>query len=889
MPRLVLIAAPAGFGKTTLLSQWLAPEVENADEQPVRVAWVSLDSGDSDVRQFLTDLIASVSRCADGVGEDALVLLDSARTLLTEDILASLLNDLDGVDGRTVLALDDYHLADSPAVHEAVTFLLDHLPPRITVAITTRADPPLPVARLRSRGELVEVRAADLRFTQDEADVFLNKVMDLDLDPARVAALEARTEGWAAGLQLAALSARAHANAGTPDALDDFVDAFSGSHRFVLDYLVEEVLANQTEEMRRFLIATSVLDQMTGELCDLLTGRKDGGQSLEALDRGNVFVVTLDERRQWYRYHHLFADALRARLMSEAPGRVGGLHAAASRWYSGHGMLADAFTHARASGDAERTADLVELGLSDLRKRRQDQTLLDRLAVLPEEIVRVRPLLATGVAWSRLVQGELAGCEEWLDSAEAGLATGVAPIAWSTGGPSSDLRQGRDYELRMLPTTIAVYRASVAQARGDIDGTIAHARRAQALADPRDHLARGAAAGFLGLAAWAAGDLLTAVDTFGDAVKQLHAAGSVADELGASVVLASMSLALGRPDEARLIYEQSLRTAERHSGSALSVTGDLHVGLADVLREEGEVEAAAQHLNEARELGDVASLPENRYRWYAAMAGLLTVEGDLDGADQMFDKAEQLYLPGFFPDVRPIAAARARVWIAQGRLEEARGWAEQHRAKGADPGGYLDEYNQLTLARLLIAEHRTVSRGGSGFVDQALFLLNQLVAPVRDARTSSLVEAGIVRALAHSAAGNLDDALVDIRTAITQGVPAGYRRLFLDEGAPMTDLLHALLASSDRGSEADLARRLLAASTLRPGAAAASSVHHDALSERELDVLRLLATDLAGPEIARQLFISVNTLRTHTKRIFTKLGVNTRRAAVSRARELELL
>lgn len=889
VPRLVLIAAPAGFGKTTLLSQWLASDVQSAGELPLRVAWVSLDSGDSDVRQFLTNLVASVRRCAEGVGEDASVMLDNARNPLTEDILASLINDLDEVEGRTVLALDDYHLADSPAVHEAVTFVLDHLPPRITVALTTRADPPLPVARLRSRGELVEIRAADLRFTQDEADLFLNKVMDLDLEPARVAALEARTEGWAAGLQLAALSARAHAD--TPNALGDFVDGFSGSHRFVLDYLVEEVLTNQSEEMRQFLTATSVLDQMTAGLCDALTGRSSGAQALETLDRGNVFVISLDEQRQWYRYHHLFADALRARLMSEAPGRVGELHTAASRWYSEHGMLADSFTHAVASGDAERTADLVELGLSDLRKHRQDQTILDRLAVIPEKIARARPLLATGVAWSRLIQGELDGCEQWLDSAELGLATGVPPIVWSTGGPPSDLRQERDYEVRMLPATIAVYRASIAQARGDIGGTIAHARRAQSLADPRDHLALGAAAGFLGLAAWAAGDLVTAVDTFGEAVKQLRAAGSVADELGASVVLASMSMALGRPNEARLIYEQSLTTAEGHFGSALSITGDLHVGLADVLREGGEVEAAAQHLNRARELGDAASLPENRYRWHSTMAELLIAEGDLDGADQAFDDAARLYLPGFFPDVRPIAAAQARVWIAQGRLEKARGWAEQQRANGmTNADSYLDEFNQLTRARLLIAEHRSASDAGSGFVDQALALLNQLIEPVRAARSNSLVEARIVRALAHWASGNVDGALVDIRTAITEGVPAGYRRLFLDEGAPMTELLRALIATSGRESEVDLALRLLAASAPRPRAsgAATSPVGPDALSERELEVLKLLATDLTGPEIARELFISVNTLRTHTKRIFTKLGVNTRRAAVSQARELEL-
>lgn len=891
VPRLVLIAAPAGFGKTTLLNQWLALETKIADDQPVSVAWVSLDSGDSDVRRFLMDLIESVGRVADGVGADALALLGSTRDLLIEDILASLLNDLDEVDGRTVLALDDYHLADSSEVHQAVTFLLDNLPPRLTIAITTRADPPLPLARLRTRGQLLEVRAADLRFTQDEAESFFNEVMDLDLGPARVAALEARTEGWAAGLQLAALSARAHTKTGVPGAVDEFVDAFSGSHRFVLDYLVEEVLGSQTQEMREFLISTSVLHQMTGDLCDALTGSTGGTESLEALDKGNVFIVPLDDRRQWYRYHHLFADALRARAMSQSPERVAEHHRAASRWYAEQGMLADAFTHASASGDAERTADIFELGLPDLRKRRQDQTLLDWLAVLPEEVVRVRPLLATAFAWSRLVQGDLDGVGEWLDLAESGLSADAAPIAWLTIGRLADVAQERDNTLRMLPATVAVYRASLAQARGQTEDSIAHAQRAQALADPRDHFARGAAAGFLGLAAWARGDLLTAVETFGEAVQQLHAADNVSDELGASVVLASMSLALGRPDEARQIYEQSLKTADQHPGPALSITGDLHVGLADVLREEACLEAAAQHLKEARELGDIASLPENRYRWYAAMAGLLIAEGDLNGADQMLHEAEQRYIPGFFPDVRPIPAAQARVWISQGRFGEARRWAEQHRANDIDQGSYLDEFNQLTLARLLVAEHRTASDSLADHIDRALAILNRIIESVGPARTSSLVEATIVRAMAHHAAANLDDALADIRAAITVGVPVGYRRLFLDEGEPMTDLLRAVLSSATGEAVAEFASLLLAAAEPQRASSivVAASPGGDALSDRELDVLRMLATELTGPQIARQLFISVNTLRTHTKRIFTKLDVNTRRAAIARAQHLDLL
>ena len=301
MPRLVLVSAPAGFGKTTLIAQWLAPAGQVPTGEAPRVAWLSLDAEDSELRRFVTHLVAAIQTSSPQVGAEALALLESERALPTEAVLVSLINDLDELAGPTVLALDDYHVIDAPDIHESVTFLLDYLPPQVTIAITTRADPPLPLARLRGRGELLELRAADLRFTADEADAFLNHVMGLNLDPAHVAALEHRTEGWAAGLQLAALSARGHTGAG--DSVAGFVDAFTGSHRFVLDYLVEEVLNSQPDDVRGFLLDTSLLQQLTGPLCDALTGRDDGRQRLEILERGNLFVIPLDDQRQWYRYH----------------------------------------------------------------------------------------------------------------------------------------------------------------------------------------------------------------------------------------------------------------------------------------------------------------------------------------------------------------------------------------------------------------------------------------------------------------------------------------------------------------------------------------------------------------------------------------------------------
>src|SRR4051794_38408174 len=342
-PRLILVAAPAGFGKTTLLAQWLAAD----GGARRRVAWLALDSADADLRLFLTHLVAAIQTVEPDAGAGVLAVLEAGGGTAADAVLVSLVNDLDAVVGPIVLALDDYHVIDGAAVHEAVVFLLDNLPPQVTLAMTTRADPPLPLARLRARGELVEVRAADLRFTADEAEAFLNEVMELQLDPALVAALEARTEGWPAGLQLAALSARTHSGAadGSGD-VAGFIHAFSGSHRFMLDYLVEEVLDRQPDEVRAFLLDTSVLDQMAGGLCDALTGRSDGQAMLETLERENLFVVALDDERRWYRYHHLFADALRARLAARDADRVAALHAAASRWLAANGQLGDAVRHA---------------------------------------------------------------------------------------------------------------------------------------------------------------------------------------------------------------------------------------------------------------------------------------------------------------------------------------------------------------------------------------------------------------------------------------------------------------------------------------------------------------------------------------------------------------
>ncbi|HEX6025127.1 MAG TPA: AAA family ATPase, partial [Solirubrobacter sp.] len=604
--RLTLISAPAGFGKTTLVGEWIDQLARRRPE--TRVAWLSLDDGDNDLARFEAHLVAAL-----GVTEP------NEQPVPIETTLTALVNALAAAAVPTVLVLDDYHVIEAAAVHDGVAFLLDHLPSELRLVICSRSDPPLPLARLRTRAALIELRAVDLRFRPEEADEFLNRVMGLGLSAGDVRALEDRTEGWVAGLQLAALSLRDRDDSAA------FIEAFTGSHRFVLDYLVEEVLALQPERVRGFLLQTAVLDRLTGPLCDALTGGDDGERMLEELERANLFIVALDERRRWYRYHHLFADCLRARMLADAQP----LHAAASRWYEQHGMQEDAIAHALAVGDHDRAGRLVELALPEVSRARRDATLLGWLQALPDDVIRRRPALGVQAGWGALVTGDLDAAAARWDEAERALAQGE--------------------EAGALPMTIAMYRASLAQARGDVAGTAEHARRVLELAGPDDHFARGAGTGFLGLAAWAGGDVHGALNTFSQIAAELRTAGNVADALATTVPLADMWTAAGRPSTARGLLEDALRTADGGLPSA-----DLHVALAELDRQAGDLAAANRHLETARSLGDAASMTENRFRWFVTAARVRSAEGEENAAFALLDEAERVYRRGFFPEVRPI-------------------------------------------------------------------------------------------------------------------------------------------------------------------------------------------------------------------------------------------
>jgi LuxR family maltose regulon positive regulatory protein len=870
---LTLLSAPAGFGKTTLLSEWLASESARADGPAV--AWVSLDAGDNDPVLFWTYCLTALQTAAPGVAARALSLLESAQTPI-EAILGTLLNDLDALPGDVVLVLDDYHVIEALDVQEGMAFLVEHLPPQVRLVIATRADPALPLARLRGRGRLVELRAADLRFRPDEAAAYLNEVMGLTLTAADVATLDERTEGWIAALQLAALSME-----GRED-VAGFIAGFAGNDRYIVDYLAQEVLARLPERVRNFLLQTSILGRFNGSLCEAVTGQDDGAAALDALDRGNLFLVRLDDRRQWYRYHHLFADVLHAHLLGEESVDVRELHRRASDWYERNGERSEAIDHALAAEDFERAAGLVELALPDLRRSRQDATLWSWLEALPEEVFPVRPVLSIGYVSSRMGVGSLDGVDRRLRDAEGWLDTteGQGPRP-----PSAEMVVVDEEEFRRLPSAISMYRAGQALILGDVAGTMTHAQRALELAVPEDFPGRGSAAALLGLAYWTSGNLDAAHRWYADGLASLERAGHRADVVGSAMALADIRIAQGRLREAMRTCEQALQRAPERGGPVPRGTADLHVGMSECWLERNDVAAARRHLLSGQELGEHAGSPQNRYRRRVAMARVLAAEGDLDGALDLLDEAERLYVGNFFPNVRPVAAVRTTVWLVQGRWSEALGWAREQGLSADDDLSFLHEFEHITLARVLVARYQEDRDEAS--IEKAARLLERLLAAAEaGARTGSVLQILVVQALAQQARGDRTAALLALHRALVLAEAEGYVRLFVDEGAPMATLLTAV----GKGHTASgYVRRLLAAFPETPPGTPLDQGLIDPLSARELDVLRLLRTDLDGPGIARELIVSLNTVRTHTKNIYAKLGVNNRRTAVRRAEELELM
>jgi LuxR family transcriptional regulator, maltose regulon positive regulatory protein len=908
--KLTLIAAPAGFGKTTLVSAW----VEGSDRP---TAWLSLDEGENNPTRFLAYLIAALQTIAATLGEGVLGVLQSSQPPPPEAILTALLNEITTLPDHFILVLDDYHVIDAKPVDMTLTYLVEHLPPQMHLVIVTREDPLLPLARLRARGELTELRAADLRFTPSEAAEFLNSVMGLTLLPEDIAALEDRTEGWIAGLQLAALSMR-----GRED-IPEFIRAFTGDHRYILDYLVEEVLTRQPEPVRSFLLQTAILDRLSGSLCDAVTGQERGNVRLEALEHGNFFVVALDDTRHWYRYHHLFAEVLSAHLLAEQPEQVATLHQRASVWYEQHGSASDAIRHALTAEDFGRAADLIELAVPAMRRSRQDAMLLGWFKALPDELVHFRPVLSVGYAYALLSAGELenvearlSDAERWLDTTADTNVLAPAPSA-ETWAKSFDNAQDKLHrrmivvdkeEFRHLPGAIAIYRAARAQALGDVANTMKYARRVLGLVPEDDHLLRGPAVALLGLASWTSGDLEAAHRAFADGMTSVQMAGNISDAISGTIALADIRIAQGRLREAMRTYEHALQEAMAQDRLVLRGTADLYVGMSELHREQNDLDAATQHLLKSKELGERTGFPQNRSRWCVALARIRQAEGDLDGALDLLHEAERLYMRDFFPNVRPVAALVTRVWVAQGRLGEALGWAREQNLDISDDLSYLREFEHITLARVLLVQSKSDRADRS--IHEAVGLLERLLQAAEEGeRTGSVIEILMLQALTHQMQGDIPAALVPLQQALTLAEPEGYVRLFVDEGPPMMVLLAKLHERSRKRPRATSTsiplayiERLLALlrgervqEDLSPAATSSLSAPTlaqpllDPLTERELEVLCLIAAGLSNRAIAAQLVLAVSTVKSYVNTIYSKLQVESRTQAVARARALHLL
>ena len=913
---LIVLSAPAGFGKTTLVSEWIA------HTPGLPVAWLSLDEDDNDPARFLAYLISALNTLKPGVGTAALDLLASPQSPPTKSVLATLANSLATLPDDFVLVLDDYHVLTESAVQAALTYLLDHQPAQMHLVVLSRADPPLPLARLRARGQLLELRAADLRFTPDEAIAFLNQTMKLGLTTAGVMVLEAETEGWIAGLQLAALclapSGAGAAGTQEPDDASAFIAAFTGSNRFVLDYLVEEVLARQPAQIQRFLLQTAILDQFCAPLCAAVVEDDQGVPAaqaiLETLERLNLFIIPLDHERRWYRYHHLFAEFLRSNLLQAQPALLPELHRRAAGWYEQHGFPYEAVGHALDAKDWERAARLIESIAQDVLMRSQVATLIGWLDALPRELLRRRPSLSMFYVWALVITGGFTVVESLLADTELflqSLPDGSQSEAETAGRASL---QAQVYVARGL---LSIYSGI------DVSHQVDLARQALSDLPEVDPFLRGLMALLTGLAAYLGSDMASASHAFDESIEISQATGNLVTAQMAVYGAGYQQIFQGHLHRAAETFERGLRLAKASSGSGQlpPMASVVYQGLGEVRREWNDLDGAERDLLQAFALGEqLLRSPELLIDGHITLARLHQARGDLTGAMDALEPAREWVQGGKVSiwTVRQVLLYQARLQIAQGDLLAGMRWAEAFMGtrQGAPTNRSLasvliDSLEDLTLARLWIAQGRHA---------EATHLLRALLARMvsSDWRAITL-EALILLALALGGQGEGAQAMARLQTSLMMAEPEGYARIYLDEGAPMAGLLARLVLG--RGVPAEqrhpavvvYASRLLEQfSPQLPPAEPLSPPHLvptiasvaipvplettdpvtsliEPLSEREREVLALVAAGFSTREIAARLVITDGTVKRHVNNIHNKLNVHSRTQAIARARALHII
>ncbi|MBK9943056.1 MAG: AAA family ATPase [Kouleothrix sp.] len=854
-----LIAAPAGFGKTTLLSEWLASlraagwraaSPAPAPPHQVAVAWLALDAGDSDLTRFLAYLVAALQTIAPAIGATVVAALQSSPPPPAEAILTALLNELAALPDRLVLVLDDYHMLDARPVDAALTFLIEHLPPQLHLVIATREDPHLPLARLRARGQLTELRATDLRFTPAEAAAFLNQMMGLTLSGEDIDALETRTEGWIAGLQLAALSMQGHHDTA------GFIASFTGSHHFVLDYLIEEVLQRQPASVQSFLLRTSILDRMCGGLCDavLLDASASSQATLSYLEHANLFIVPLDNERHWYRYHHLFADLLHQRLgQSLTHGEIAEYHIRASQWYEESGLMFEAFRHATAANDVDRAERLIGSRDMGLHFRSVVMPVLDWLNALPKTLLDARPRLRVRAATLALLAGQTAGVEEHLQAAEQAV-------------------QGAklDENIRDLIGQMACARATLALTHYDPDAMMAQAQRALDYLHPDNLAFRFTASWALSMALKFKGDRAAAARACQESIAISLRSGDVFSKILATYTLGDLQELDNQLHQAAETYRLMLQLSGDHPQPN---AGETHLGLARICYEWNDLEAAEQHGQQSLQLTRQYDRVIDRFIVSEVfMARLKLARGDVAAAAAMLAQTEQTARQRNFTLRLPeIAAAQVLTLLRQGQVAAAAQLARPYDLPLSQARVLLAQNDSAAALAVLEPLHQQMQ--ARGWVDQQL-------------------KAMVLQVVALGAHGEQQQAVQLLGAALALAEPGGCIRLFVDEGASMAELLSAAAA---QGIRPGYANKLLAAFTVEakdePPASHAlgPSALAEPLSQRELEVLRLIAQGLSNQEIGARLFLALDTVKGHNRRIFDKLQVQRRTEAIARARELGLV
>jgi LuxR family maltose regulon positive regulatory protein len=854
---LTLVCAPAGYGKTTLLGEWLTTEAGRA----VPVAWLSLDEDDNDPTRFLTYLVSALMGTGVVDCDDLLSLLSSPQPPSPKVLLTALLSRLETFPDRIALVLDDYHVITAVSIHEAMTFLLDHLPALLRLVITSREDPPFPLARLRARGQLAEIRADDLRFTPEEAKQFLWQMLDINLSADQIHDLDARTEGWIAGLQLAALAMK-----GRED-VAGFISAFTGSHRFILDYLTEEVLGRQPESTRRFLLYTSLLNRLCGPLCDVLTGGSGGQATLEQIERGNLFLIPLDDVRYWYRYHHLFGDMLRRHLQQSAATLLPDLHHRASAWLEQQGWISEAIEHALLSQDSEQAAGLIDQYGDSLWMRGEIETLVRWLKVLPEEKVQSRPRLALNYAFIFGLLGSNTETEQQVVRAERLLLAD---------------KQIPDGERTALLGRAAASRASLAVLRGyEADVVIAAGNQALAQLPETDAYWRSWAITMVGIAHYIVnGDVAEAKRWFQEAITVGENADNRFTNMTALIHLSKLHMIQGRIRKAEAACERLLA----YAGDAI-LSGAGLLNRATVRYERNDLAGALEDVLEGRRI--LRTYPARRVPLpgYVMLGWLKHLQGEeIEARDLMRQAVEIVREHDLRRTFFPVAAWQARLWLAQGELAAASQWANEIEPTITDDLNPALEFEYITLARIWMAQGR---------LDQAHELLARLFLAANSAkRMGRVIEICVLQALVCRLHGSKDAALEPLAYALSLGEPEGYVRTFVDEGLPIAALLREVRA---RGIAVEYVTNLLSAFDHETSAKSTAPTEQgingefEPLSDRELEVLRLIADGASNRGIANQLVVSLGTVKKHLNNIFLKLDVHSRTQVVAVARKHHLL